>query len=108
MLTQKYVARDEYLNFLKRHQDKHVIKVVSGVRRSGKSTLFLLFREYLKENGVSSNQIITINFENMANEPLREPHRLYEYIESRLVADKMNYIFLDEIQHVHEFEKVVD
>ncbi|MCT3403081.1 hypothetical protein EFP69_02040 [Lactobacillus helveticus] len=73
MIMQKYVARDEYLDFLKRHQDKKVIKVVSGVRRSGKSTLFLLFREYLRKNGVSNDQIITLNFEDMANEPLRDP-----------------------------------
>ena len=105
---QKYVARDEYLDFLKRHQDKKVIKVVSGVRRSGKSTLFLLFREYLRKNGVSNDQIITLNFEDMANEPLRDPHRLYDYLQNKLLPDKMNYIFLDEIQHVHDFEKVVD
>lgn len=108
MIMQKYVARDEYLDFLKRHQDKKVIKVVSGVRRSGKSTLFLLFREYLRKNGVSNDQIITLNFEDMANEPLRDPHRLYDYLQNKLLPDKMNYIFLDEIQHVHDFEKVVD
>ena len=108
MIMQKYVARDEYLDFLKRHQDKKVIKVVSGVRRSGKSTLFLLFREYLRKNGVSNDQIITLNFEDMANEPLRDPHRLYDYLQNKLLPDKMNYIFLDEVQHVHDFEKVVD
>lgn len=108
MITKKYVARDNYLSFLKRHKDKHIIKVVSGVRRSGKSTLFFLFRNYLKEEGVSSNQIIDINFEDMDNEPLRDSHKLYSYIKNKLIKDKMNYIFLDEIQHVHEFEKVVD
>ncbi|NRO62808.1 hypothetical protein IMAU30025_01499 [Lactobacillus helveticus] len=108
MIMQKYVARDEYLDFLKRHQDKKVIKVVSGVRRSGKSTLFLLFREYLRRNGVSNDQIITLNFEDMANEPLHDPHRLYDYLQNKLLPDKMNYIFLDEVQHVHDFEKVVD
>ncbi|MGO3618754.1 MAG: ATP-binding protein, partial [Lactobacillus helveticus] len=84
------------------------MKVVSGVRRSGKSTLFLLFREYLRKNGVSNDQIITLNFEDMANEPLRDPHGLYDYLQNKLLPDKMNYIFLDEIQHVHDFEKVVD
>ncbi|MCD9225180.1 ATP-binding protein [Lactobacillus helveticus] len=84
------------------------MKVVSGVRRSGKSTLFLLFCEYLRKNGVSNDQIITLNFEDMANEPLRDPHRLYDYLQNKLLPDKMNYIFLDEIQHVHDFEKVVD
>lgn len=108
MLEKRYVARNEYLDFLKRHQDKHIIKVVSGVRRSGKSTLFLLFRKYLRENGVAPEQIITINFEDMANESLRDPHTLYQYLMKHLVQNKMTYIFLDEIQHVSEFEKVVD
>ena len=108
MVEKRYVARTEYLDFLKRHQGKHIIKVVSGVRRSGKSTLFLLFREYLRASGVAPEQIITINFEDMANEPLRDPHDLYKYLTNRLDNGKMTYIFLDEIQHVTDFEKVVD
>lgn len=108
MVEKRYVARTEYLDFLKRHQGKHIIKVVSGVRRSGKSTLFLLFREYLRASGVAPEQIITINFEDMANEPLRDPYALYKYLTNRLDDGKMTYIFLDEIQHVTDFEKVVD
>ena len=108
MVEKRYVARTEYLDFLKRHQGKHIIKVVSGVRRSGKSTLFLLFREYLRASGVAPEQIITINFEDMANEPLRDPHALYKYLTNRLDDSKMTYIFLDEIQYVTDFEKVVD
>lgn len=108
MIEKRYVARTEYLDFLKRHQGKHIIKVVSGVRRSGKSTLFLLFREYLRASGVAPEQIITINFEDMANEPLRDPRALYKYLTNRLDDGKMTYIFLDEIQHVTDFEKVVD
>ncbi len=108
MLEQKYVARDEYLNFLKRNRDKHIIKVVSGVRRSGKSTLFLLFRDYLKKTGVKDNQIINLNFEDMDFEDLLDPEKLYSYIKKKLLPDQMNYIFLDEIQHVHNFEKVAD
>ena len=108
MVEKRYVARTEYLNFLKRHQGKHIIKVVSGVRRSGKSTLFLLFREYLRASGVAPEQIITINFEDMANESLRDPYALYKYLTNRLDDGKITYIFLDEIQHVTDFEKVVD
>lgn len=108
MVEKRYVARTEYLDFLKRHQGKHIIKVVSGVRRSGKSTLFLLFREYLRSSGVAPEQIITINFEDMANESLRDPYALYKYLTNRLDDGKMTYIFLDEIQHVTDFEKVVD
>jgi len=108
LLEQKYVGRDEYLNLLKRNRDKHIIKVVSGVRRSGKSTLFLLFRDYLKKTGVKDNQIIDLNFEDMDFENLLDPEKLYSYIKKRLLPNQMNYIFLDEIQHVHNFEKVVD
>lgn len=107
-MEQKYVNRLQYLDFLKRHRGKHIIKVIAGVRRSGKSTLFLLFRKYLQSIGIKDNQIITINFEDMDNEPLQDPHLLYDYLKQRLLPHQMNYIFLDEIQHVHQFEKVVD
>ena len=108
MVEKRYVARTEYLDFLKRHQGKQIIKVVSGVRRSGKTILFSQFQEYLRASGVAPEQIITINFEDMANEPLRDPYALYKYLTNRLDDGKMTYIFLDEIQHVTDFEKVVD
>lgn len=104
----KLIPRPEYMNFLKRYQDRHLIKVISGVRRCGKSTLFYLYRQYLLNHGVMPEQIITINFEDLAYESLCEYHALYRYIMERMQADKMNYIFLDEIQHVKNFEKVVD
>lgn len=104
----KLISRPEYMNFLKRYQDHHLIKVISGVRRCGKSTLFYLYRQYLLNHGVMPEQIITINFEDLAYESLCEYHALYRYIMERMQADKMNYIFLDEIQHVKNFEKVVD
>jgi len=102
------VKRSEYLNFLKRHQDKPLIKVVSGVRRAGKSTLFQLFRAYLTETGVSDEAIISINFEDMAYDSLRDPRSLYDYLTRKIAANKKVYIFLDEIQHVDNFERVVD
>lgn len=106
---QKYVNRPEYLDFLKRWQNKQIIKVVSGVRRAGKSTLFYLFRNYLKEHeGVKDEQFISINFENMKYDNLRNAQNLYDYLENKIIPDQMNYIFLDEIQHVKEFERVVD
>ena len=108
MVEKRYVARTEYLDFLKRHQGKQIIKVVSGVRRSGKTILFSQFQEYLRSSGVAPEQIITINFEDMANESLRDPYALYKYLTNRLDNGKMTYIFLDEIQHVTDFEKVVD
>ena len=106
---QKYVNRPEYLDFLKRWQNRQIIKVVSGVRRAGKSTLFYLFRNYLKEHeGVKEDQFISINFENMKYDNLRNAQNLYDYLENKILPDQMNYIFLDEIQHVKEFERVVD
>ncbi len=89
-------------------KEQQIIKVVSGVRRCGKSTLFELYRDWLLENGISKEQIISINFEDIVFEPLCDYHTLYQYITGRLVSDKMNYIFFDEIQNVSQFEKVVD
>lgn len=105
---EKRIERPEYLGWLKCWQKKQIIKVVSGVRRCGKSTLFDIYKDWLKDNGVDSSQIISINFESIEFEPLTDYHTLYEYILSRLVSDKMNYVFLDEIQHVPQFEKAVD
>jgi len=93
---------------LQRHRDKNIIKVVSGFRRCGKSVLFQLFREHLLEQGVRAENIIAINFEDLAFEDLQEYHALYKYVTSHMQSDGMNYIFLDEIQHVPEFEKAVD
>ncbi|MDR1473027.1 MAG: ATP-binding protein [Lactobacillales bacterium] len=104
----KYVQRDEYLDFLKRSMNKPIIKVVSGVRRSGKSTLFDLFKKYLLEQGVMQEQIISINFEDFTFFDLLEPQKLHQYVLEKLVDKKMNYVFLDEIQHIKDFERVVD
>jgi len=104
----RLVERSEYLNFLKRHQDKPLIKVVSGVRRAGKSTLFQLFRDYLTETGVSDEAIISINFEDMAYDSLRDARSLYDYLIKKIADKKKVYVFLDEIQHVENFERVVD
>lgn len=105
---ERRIDRPEYLDWLNGWKEKQIIKVVSGVRRCGKSTLFDIFKDHLKENGVDSSQIISINFESIEYEPLSDYHALYEYISERLTPDKTNYIFLDEIQHVPQFEKAVD
>ncbi len=102
------IDRKEYLDFLVKSKDRQIIKVVSGVRRCGKSTLFEIYKDFLIENGVAKNQIISINFEDMDYEELTDYKKLYEYIKSKMIEDKRNYIFLDEIQHVDKFEKVVD
>ena len=101
------IQREQYLAFLRRHKDQDVIKVVSGVRRCGKSTLFELFKQELLASGVKANQIISINFEDLEFEPLQEYHALHEYIVERLILETPMYVFLDEVQHVPQFEKVV-
>ena len=101
------IQREQYLAFLRRHKDQDVIKVVSGVRRCGKSTLFELFKQELLTSGVKANQIISINFEDLEFEPLQEYHALHEYIVERLIPETPMYVFLDEVQHVPQFEKVV-
>ena len=102
------IQRPEYLNFLKEWKEQDIIKVVTGIRRCGKSTLFDLFRAYLLENGVSEEQIISLNFEDAEYEPLCQYKALYDYVKSKMIPGKMNYIFLDEIQHVAQYEKAVD
>lgn len=101
------IQREQYLDFLRRHKDQDVIKVVSGVRRCGKSTLFELFKQELLDSGVQANQIIFINFEDLEYEPLQDYHALHEYIVERLIPETPVYVFLDEVQHVPQFEKVV-
>lgn len=104
----KMIKRAEYINELKKWQDEQVIKVITGIRRCGKSTLMSQFIELLRDDGVSNKQIISINFEELEFEELLDYKKLYEYIKSRLVSGKKSYIFLDEIQKVAQFEKVVD
>ena len=102
------VKRKQYLEKLIKLRDKRVIKVVTGFRRCGKSTLLIQFRDYLKECGVEDSQMIAVNFERLEFENLLDCHALYQYITERLQPDKMNYIFLDEIQMVQQFQKAVD
>lgn len=102
------VERKEYMEKIKKWREKDVIKVVTGIRRCGKSTLLEQYRDYLIGTGVSSEQIIFINFEDLEFEELLDYHKLYSYIKERLIPDRYTYIFLDEIQKVESFEKTVD
>lgn len=104
----KRIDRNDYLDWLIRWKEKQIIKVVSGVRRCGKSTLFEIYRDYLLQNGTDNKQIIMINFEDIDFEHLTDYRILYDYIKTQLAPEKMNYIFLDEVQHVAQFEKAVD
>ncbi len=85
-----------------------LIKVVTGIRRCGKSTLLEIYQNWLLDQGIDERQIISINFEDIDFEELTDYRKLYEYLKERLVAGKVTYIFLDEIQHVEDFPKVVD
>ena len=98
----------EYLEKLKQWKDEQVIKVVTGIRRCGKSTLLAQYQAWLKTQGVPDGQILSINFEELEYEDLLDYRKLYAYLKDRLVEGKTTYIFLDEIQKVPSFEKVVD
>lgn len=102
------IIRQQYLDQLALSKDQNVIKVVTGVRRSGKSTLLGLFQDTLREQGIADSQIQSFNFEEEKNVELRDWRKLHHHIEQKLVPDKMNYIFLDEVQKVAQFEEVAD
>lgn len=86
-----------------------MIKIITGIRRCGKSFLLsTLYASWLKEHGVDAPHIININLEDRHNQSLRDPDRLLEYIDSRIIDDAMHYIMIDEIQHVPEFEDVLN
>lgn len=102
------INRKEYLDRLISLKDKRVIKIITGVRRCGKSTLMEIFRDYLLQNGVNKENIISINFEDYDFYELRDPDTLYAYIKGKLNDEGQNYIFLDEIQHVQDFPRIVD
>lgn len=106
-ITTKTIKREEYLERLRNLKHKKLIKILTGIRRCGKSTVLEMFKNELLKSGVDENQIIFINFEDYENKSLRNPDVLYNHIK-KLLTPKMNYIFLDEIQRVENFPEVVD
>ncbi|MDR2196837.1 MAG: ATP-binding protein [Coriobacteriales bacterium] len=102
------IARPKYLEYLNRFAGKKIIKVLTGARRSGKSTILSQFAQSLRAEGVAAQCIQFINFEDLENERLLEYHALHDHVVNHLVSDKMNFIFLDEVQRVADFEKAVD
>jgi Predicted ATPase (AAA+ superfamily) len=102
------ITRLEYLENLISFKDKQIIKVVTGIRRCGKSTLFELYQEYLHSNDISNEQILSMNLEDGDFQDIETSKQLYEYVKEKLVPDKKNYIFLDEVQRVANFQKAVD
>ena len=102
------IERTNYIEKLLGWKDEQVIKVVTGIRRCGKSTLLRQYQDALRQRGVSEEQIISVNFEELEYEELLDYRKLYEYLKNHLCVGKKTYIFLDEIQKVAAFEKVVD
>ena len=102
------IDRNDYLEDLISLKDKNLIKVVTGIRRCGKSTLFELYQNYLVENGVGREQIIAVNFEEGDYRHIRTSENLYEYVIEKLAQDRTNYVFLDEVQQVENFQEAVD
>ena len=102
------IDRKEYLGDLISFKEKKVIKVITGIRRCGKSTMFELYQDYLVSQGIEKERIVSINLEDGNYRMLRDPQRLYDYIENLLITGRMNYVFLDEIQQVPDFQRAVD
>lgn len=102
------IERREYLEDLISFKDKNLIKVVTGIRRCGKSTMFELYQAYLEENGVNRTQMVAVNLEDGDYRHIRNSEQLYEYVDERLDREQMNYVFLDEVQQVENFQEAVD
>lgn len=107
-MAQQRLERKEYLDKLISFRDKQLIKVVTGVRRCGKSTLLEIYQDHLRANGVEESQIVAINLEDFDYFSLREPAALHAYIKERLIPGKMTYVFIDEVQHCADFPAVID
>ena len=101
------IQRPEYVQELRRWRDKQIIKVITGIRRCGKSTLMELFKTELRQSGVPERQIVSVNLEDFANFELRDPMKLHTYILER-AGDEKSYVFLDEIQNVRDFPPMID
>lgn len=102
------IRREEYLATLRQLRDKNLIKVITGLRRVGKSTLLQLFQEELSESGVPKEQIISYNFEDPSYRNRLDWGALYDEISERLGENSMNYVFLDEVQTIPSSERLVD
>ena len=102
------IARDSYLSRLEKWKDKPVVKVITGIRRCGKSTLLKIYRNRLHDMDVIDDQIISLNLEDIDNEKYLNYRELYSYVKGQIHPSKMNYLFFDEIQMVDNFQKAID
>ena len=108
MQKQDYIYRKQYMRQLRNLKDQNIIKVITGVRRCGKSTLLMMFADELIDNGIQKEQIQFYNFEDLDTLAIGDIYQIHTLIKQRLVEDKPNYIFLDEVQNVKEFQRLVD
>lgn len=108
MQKQDLIYRKQYMQQLHSLKDQNIIKVITGVRRCGKSTLLMMFADELMENGIQKEQIQFYNFEDLDTLAIGDIYQIHTLIKQRLVEDKPNYIFLDEVQNVKEFQRLVD
>lgn len=108
MNKQDLIERKQYMQQLRNLKDQNIIKVITGVRRCGKSTLLMMFADELIENGIQKEQIQFYNFEDLDTLAIGDIYQIHTLIKQRLVEDKPNYIFLDEVQNVKEFQRLVD
>lgn len=102
------IKRDAYLNDLISFKDKNLIKVITGIRRCGKSTLFELYKDYLLQHGVKQECIISVNLEMAEFRNIKNSEQLYTYVKNQMVENEKHYILLDEVQCVENFQKAVD
>jgi predicted AAA+ superfamily ATPase len=102
------IERKQYMQTLRSLKNQNIIKVITGVRRCGKSTLLQMFADELLQNGTTQEQIQFYNFEDLDTLALGDIFQIHTHIKNKLIADKMNYIFLDEVQNVKEFQRLVD
>lgn len=105
---QNLIDRKQYMQQLRNLKDQNIIKVVSGVRRCGKSTLLMMFADELLQNGVNQEQIQFYNFEDLDTLAIGDIYKIHTHIKEQLITDSPNYIFLDEIQNVRDFQRLVD
>ncbi len=102
------IERKQYMQMLRNLKDQNIIKVITGVRRCGKSTLLEMFATELQHNGVEQAQIQFLNFEDLDTLAIGDIYQIHTHIKEQLVPDRMNYIFLDEVQNIQDFQRLVD
>ena len=102
------IKRDKYINQLIDFKDNDLVKVITGVRRSGKSSLLIMFKEYLLEQNIKENQIVEINYEKYMCDELKDDNSLHHFINTKIIDDSRMYFLIDEVQEIEEWAKVIN